>query len=378
MRLAVFHFNCIEYYPPLMNFIRCLPEHLQEKDRVAICSTRPDNKALFESPDERISIHRPAPFTLRLSAAKRVLGYLRYNLGALFFALRFRPDVILYYETISAWVPWVLKRFLFRDVPLFIHYHEYMSPAEYANGMFLNRYFHGLEKQLYPKAAQISHTNDYRMKLFRKDEGLEESDKLQVIPNYPPGSWAQVEPQPPGREGVGIIYVGSLNFKDFYLEAFIKWVEAQDGQVYFDIYCLNDDFQLAAYLKAHDIKLTRFMGNAPYDRLPEILRSYQVGVILYNSTAENTVYSAPNKLFEYVACGLDVWFPEGLKGALEFITTDTFPKIIPVDFKYIQNWKLAELLNHTGLTYKPSAYSSDIVNSRFIKRILAFFQNGYK
>lgn len=371
MRLAVFHFNCIEYYPPLMNLIRCLPSHLHETDRVVVCSTSPDNKALFESPDPRISIHRPAPFTLRLSASKRLLSYLRYNLGALFFALRFRPDVILYYETISAWVPWVLKRFFFRKAPVFIHYHEYMSPAEYAGGMFLNRYFHRLEQLLYPRAAHISHTNAYRMKLFRQDEGLAESGKLQILPNYPPESWRNAAAAPATRPGIGFLYVGSLNFTDFFLASFIDWVEQQEGQVYFDIYCLSDDFRLSEYLETYKIRFTTFMGNAPYDRLPEIMRSYQVGVILYNSTAENTVYSAPNKLFEYSACGLDVWFPDTLEGAKPYIRDASYPKIIPVDYTSLASKHHGVYTDRSGLKYSPLDFYCENVYSSFIKRLFS-------
>lgn len=46
-----------------------------------------------------------------------------------------------------------------------------------------------------------------------------------------------------------------------------------------------------------------------YSDLPGVIRAYDVGVILYNGHIANYVFNAPNKLFEYLACGLDVWSP---------------------------------------------------------------------
>ncbi len=64
--------------------------------------------------------------------------------------------------------------------------------------------------------------------------------------------------------------------------------------------------------------LVRWKGPADYGDLPKILQEYQVGLIMYKGADDNTSYSAPNKLFEYLVCGLDVWYPLELKGTYEY------------------------------------------------------------
>jgi hypothetical protein len=51
-----------------------------------------------------------------------------------------------------------------------------------------------------------------------------------------------------------------------------------------------------------------------YAELPALLAEHDIGLILYKGNTINFVYNAPNKLFEYLRCGLDVWYPREMAG----------------------------------------------------------------
>ena len=42
------------------------------------------------------------------------------------------------------------------------------------------------------------------------------------------------------------------------------------------------------------------------------MADYHIGLTLYNGHIPNFVYNVPNKVFEYLACGLDVWYSKDL------------------------------------------------------------------
>ena len=68
------------------------------------------------------------------------------------------------------------------------------------------------------------------------------------------------------------------------------------------------------------------------------------------------IYNAPNKLFEYLACGLDVWFPHLIKSSLPYATESSYPKVLPVNFDKLETYDLKVMIDRTGLEYKPSDY----------------------
>jgi hypothetical protein len=48
------------------------------------------------------------------------------------------------------------------------------------------------------------------------------------------------------------------------------------------------------------------MKPVDYYQLPMELVKFDVGLVLYKGTIPNHVYSVPNKVYEYLNCGLDV------------------------------------------------------------------------
>lgn len=100
-----------------------------------------------------------------------------------------RPEKILWYEPLSSFLAIIYNRFCRKKPKLYVHYHENMSPEEIKNGMILIRWFHYLEKQIYPHVEWLSHTNEFRMKLFLEDHQTVKQGKTRIMPNYPPRYW---------------------------------------------------------------------------------------------------------------------------------------------------------------------------------------------
>jgi hypothetical protein len=49
------------------------------------------------------------------------------------------------------------------------------------------------------------------------------------------------------------------------------------------------------------------------------LINYDIGVTIYNGHIPNYIYNVPNKILEYLACGLNVWYSSELISTQKFI-----------------------------------------------------------
>ena len=235
--------------------------------------------------------------------------------------------------------------------------------------MKLARLFHKYEKKLYPKASWVSHTNIYRMQQFVTDVQPVIINNQQVLPNYPPKSW-QTNPVLHIDLPLKIIYVGALSLDTMYVKEFAVWVMQQNGKVVWDIYSTNITDAANNYLKALASLWINIKPGVPYHELPAIIKNYAVGIVLYNGHIPNYINNAPNKLFEYLACGLDVWFPDVMKGSLPYITKDSFPKVIAIDFAALPRFNLANAIDRNGYSCKPTAFFCEDVLKGITKLFL--------
>ena len=370
-RLAIIHFSPIELYPPALNFIHFLAGRLPGDWQVRVFTMHPPaGYPPFMSPSPRIRI-------LRYGSAATKQGIGRYGAYAAFYwrtllALgTWRPDTLFYYETLSALPALFYKRRLRRRARLFIHYHEYTSPQEYQQGMRLAAWQHRMERKRYRVAEWVSHTNEDRNRFFLADLGGIAVPGLGTLPNYPPASWLGGSRLAEGRGGAAsqpgeaagqplkIVYVGALSLDTMYTREFAEWVTHQQGAVTWDVFTSNADGAALDYLRSCDPALIRLHPAVNYYQLPETLAGYDVGIILYNGHIPNYVYNAPNKLFEYWACGLDVWVPDKLTTSLRFVNEGVFPRIIGLDFAALSGFDWRRAASHGGLKAQPSVYSSE-------------------
>jgi len=264
--------------------------------------------------------------------------YAWFQLSTLVRMIVQRPDAIIYIEPSSSF-PVYLYSLLRPRVPVFIHHHEYHSPDQFLRpGMRLIRWFHRLEQQrLLLRARWVSHTNAKRLELFCQDCPGVPKTARRILPNYPPGKWregansAWAQTNGPFR----FVYVGSLSLRDTFLEGFVRWLLTQPpGSVQFDVYAYNLDAPTRGFLEqAHGEVIRFFPKGVAYDDLPEMLRQYRAGVILYRAETLNYRYNETNKLFEYLICGLDVWYSQRMEGVRPHARANVRPRVIECDFE---------------------------------------------
>jgi len=318
-RVAIIHFQPLELYPPVQNLLQFLESYPVEKKLVVYSNSGDNQLRLFSSGLSNIRIVRIGKTYNGMKALNRYYNYLLFNIGCLSRLIRLKPEKVFYYETISSFPAFLYKRFFNSKVEVLVHYHEYTSPAEYNSGMKLVKLFHWFEKWLYPKAGWVSHTNEYRMQHSISDLKPVVITNPHVLPNYPSKSW-YAKPKDDIEFPIKIVYVGAFSLDTMFAKEFAEWVNEQNGKIIWDIYSLNITQEATNYFTALASSYINIKPGVNYHELPSLLKNYDVGIILYNGHIPNYVYNAPNKLFEYLACGLDVWLPREMTGSLKYVT----------------------------------------------------------
>lgn len=328
----IIHFSPLELYPPVQNLIRVL-ENANVHQPILILTSKWSQSSLdeFESRKKHIEIKRLGKSGPGLSKMGRVVNYISFYGGCLFYLLARRPKVLLYFETLSSFPAYIYKKIINRESVILAHYHEYTSVSEYESGMLMVRWFHKFEMSIYPMLAWLSHTNNERLKLFIRDIAPVAFTNAQVVPNYPPAAWANSSTNVISSP-LRLVYVGALSLDTMYTVQMAQWVHSHAGRVHWHIYSHNQTEEAAAYFKSLNSEHIKLFDGLNYEGLPALLRTYNVGVILYKGHIANYIYNAPNKLFEYVVCGLDVWYPSEMIGCHEYDSAGS-PKIIRIDFK---------------------------------------------
>ena len=362
--MAILHCLPIEGYPPVQNFLH--HEGTARRFKVILLTTSSLHSRSGFDVDGVLVVRFPS-LNRFLSRWLRLVLYYLFNVGSLLRLVIFRPKVLLYYDSYSALPAYWYLRYFNANVRLFIHFHEYFSKKWYQSGMKTVRFYHDRERSfLFERASIISQTNADRVRFFLNDHPTIPETKMKVIPNYPPLKWLSVnarnvsEAPPPLRT----VYIGSVSLHSTWVKEYVNWVITQNGKVIFDAYSTVYDKSTKSFFDQLCSPWVRFFHEGiRYDDIPQRISSegYHVGIIFYKGLHDNTVYCASNKLFEYLACGLDVWISTDMLGSRPYATTNSFPKVLLLDFSHPERFDIQTLINRDGSTYCPSRfYCEDI------------------
>lgn len=380
-KVFIIHFQPLELFPPAMNMIDFIS---REKNVQIVISTnkKSDKNSLKTYTNESVKIFRPA--TLSRSGIRQYINYAAYYFGTFLNLLWHRPETVLYIETLSSWPALLYKKLRGKHVRLMVHYHEYTEPRLYQEGMLLSRRMHKEERKMYPKYSWISHTNPVRMEMFKNDCNLTNLDSsiFHILPNYPSKSWASGrdvssslsrffgslndsrKSWSTGRDTSRdlndhrkkLVFVGSLGYQNMYLQEVLDWLGDHPEEFSLDIYSYNIDSKARDAIEKCGLANVHFFGGCDYQALPEILKNYDIGLVIYKPFSKNTIHAVSNKVFEYLACGLDVWFSEDMTYTFEYVTEDTYPKVLPVNFQELETFDDQSAISRTEQSYKPSHY----------------------
>jgi hypothetical protein len=349
--VIILHFAPLELYPPVQNLLVTL-EANSNVNAYLISTTLPDNRLPnFKINNSKSKILRIGTSGAQLHVIRRYYNYFLFFGFSIFFLVVKRPSKVLYFETISSLPCLIYKKFFRRNSKIYIHYHEYISPDEYATGMKLNKYFHRLESRFYNIASWVSHTNQFRMDRFKNDLLPTSISNPFILPNYPPMHWRR-EPKKNFTRPIRILYVGALSLTTMYTLEFANWVIKQNGQVNWDVYAYNCSEEARSFLSSLKSEWITLHSGVSYNELPTILDEFDIGVVLYKGIIPNYVINAPNKVFEYLASGLSVWFPSEMIGTYEYETQGTYPMVVKLDFMNLDNYTLDSLTYTKNLQLK--------------------------
>ena len=352
-KLYIIHFSPIEGYPPILNLLDYFSS-LEKKPIVTCVTTIGKFKKKYTNKSS--SIHR---FGSSSNNKIRLwLTYLFFNLFSILLLTLKRPKNVMYYETISSFPAYVYKKYINKKANIFIHYHEYTTKEEYLSGSPINRFFYLLEQQVYKDVKWISHTNEVRLNKFLKDNDIQYNSQIHKLsPNYPSKKWGIKNIKWDGSAPIKFVFVGySVDPSGCFIKELIDWLSKQKQKTTIDIYCVKKNSLPIQLIGQAENTIVSILDPVAYQDLPPILRNYHIGLILYRGLTPNYIHNAPNKLFEYLSCELDVWFPKEMKGCYPYITNEFNPKVLKLDFNTLDEFNLEELINIKKINTQESIY----------------------
>ncbi|KGE86609.1 hypothetical protein IX84_20150 [Phaeodactylibacter xiamenensis] len=327
----------LEYYPPVTNLLDII--HQRKPFTVKVYSTHnTKHRPVYNRAS--IPVYRSDYPAYVANPLLKIWAYLQLVIKPLWYMWRFRPDAILYYEPHSAAPAYLYKRYFRSRVKVFIHNHEYYAPEEFNEAaMGSIRFFHHLERTyLYKKAVWISQTNRQRLALFHKDYPFIPSQVLHTLANYPPESWQKHRKSRLASPRVRLLYIGALSFENTHIKSVVDFVLQHQDQMSLDIYAYNVSQEVQQFLEGQDEEVIRyFKAGVNYIDIPNIAQSFDIGLVLYNGHNLNYIYNAPNKLFEYLACGLNVWVPEELAGCRPYLNSQNRPQVLSLNYNELDS-----------------------------------------
>lgn len=336
-KIAIVHFQPLEKYPPVMNVINSISELENTNCRIYTTNNN-GNKNWFAS--NKIQINRIG--TIKNNSYSRYWSYFKFNSCTFFSLLIQKPNAVAAFETYSV-LPIYLYKKLFFKTKVHIHYHEYTSPEEIKSSSYYYKVLHALEKKLFIACESISHTNKDRMQLFLKEYPFINPSKGIVAPNLPPSNWydyAKSNKKENTTRIVRLVHVGALSLDTMHVEKMVEWVLAQKGLLTLDFYTDNITADARKLIEGLQNSTIRLHNSINYFDLPKVLIHYDIGLTLYNGHIPNYVYNVPNKVYEYLACGLGVWYSSELISTQKFINENKILGCKSIDFKEVETLQL--------------------------------------
>lgn len=334
-KFAILHFNSIELYPPTLIDINKLNQN--NKYKTYVFTTR--NQSFKNFSNSRIKIKRYG--LLRSISIGKYLTYIMFNILSLIKLLIIKPNIILVYETLS-----ILPAFwysYFGKCQVHIHYHELTSSEEINKSSSYYRYLVSKEKELLKlNNVSVSQTNSDRAKIWAKffDYNFK---MVHVFPNFPPIEWYKMskslrEKSIKKTDGtVRLVHIGSLGLESIYLKEILEFVVESDSLYTIDFYTntlTGDGIDLVRQYENKYLNIS-IKNRIDYFDIPIVLANYDIGLCMYKGHIPNYIYNVPNKIVEYLICGLKVWYSNDLITTTTFVEQNKINGIKKIDFTCI-------------------------------------------
>jgi len=91
-----------------------------------------------------------------------------------------------------------------------------------------------------------------------------------------------------------------------YVKEVLDWVNSNQELLELTIISHQLDKQTKDLIARYDTSAIKVIEPIDYYDLPKELVKYDTGLVLYKGHIPNYVYNVPNKVYEYLSCGLEV------------------------------------------------------------------------
>ena len=237
----------------------------------------------------------------------RYASYFWFNFISSLRILALRPNFIVAFEILSLFPLWVIGLF-YRCQRAHIHFHEYLSlPERQLSSVYMKLLFK-IEDTLLNRYL-CSHTNEDRKSLFLLDKPWLKSANILIRPNMPPKSWwlQYGQHKRPGLSlKTKLVYVGACDCRTMFVKEILEWIACNSDKFDLTIISQNIDLITRDLIYKYQGVNVKLLSPIDYYSLPKELVNYDIGLVLYKGVIPNHIYSVPNKVYEYLACGLRV------------------------------------------------------------------------
>jgi hypothetical protein len=321
-----------------MNFIF---DALEENPAIKIEVFTTKNTTSFKTPNfPNTKIYRFG--TISQNPVERYASYLWFNLITSIMLLVNRVDKIMVFETLSIFPLWVIS-IIYKNNNGHIHFHEYVSdPERIGSSVYMKILFY-LEDQLLKKYS-CSQTNEDRKKLLLIDKPFLKSELVEIRPNIPPKYWwnkyGQFKIKSTAAK-IKLVYIGACDKQTMYVKELFDWVKANSHQLELTIISQQIDDQTIGLIASYNTSAIKLLEPIDYYELPKELVKYDVGLVLYKGHIPNFLYNVPNKVHEYLSCGLKVIVNQDLISTVKL----GIEQILAVDFTSLDSLTVRLLLS---------------------------------
>jgi hypothetical protein len=133
---------------------------------------------------------------------------------------------------------------------------------------------------------------------------------------------------------VRFIYVGSASLEETFIGEVAEWAAKNQRDISLHVVGDNISPRVWNFLKSlYAPNITVNTRGVRYEHLPDLLKSYDIGLVLYKANTLNFIYNVPNKVFEYLAADLEVWYPRQMTGIRHFHSVNPKLPLREIDFR---------------------------------------------
>ncbi len=243
---------------------------------------------------------------MRLLFRRGPLFYAEYNVRLFFFLVVRRAHLLVANDLDTLPAAWAVARL--RRIPLVYDSHEYFTEVAELQGRFARKVWLWFERRIFPGLQDVITVSPSIAEAYRRRYGV----KVAVVRNLPDRSCEGVAPLsreeagiPPGKKVV-LLQGSGINAERGGEEAVQAMRYVEEAVL---LIVGGGDALPAMKALVREEELTDkviFIPRQPLERLYAYTRMADVGLSLDKDVSANQRYSLPNKLFDYILCGVPV------------------------------------------------------------------------